>query len=129
PPAAQAPLSPPRASPRARRPAPRVRAPPAVARRRRRRRARARPPETARDRLPRRSPARVPPPLRTSAGAPGLDLDRLAGLDPDHLDVRRQLPQLVGRPGEQRKRPVVARDATAHAEQLERDGGLAGIHR
>ncbi len=40
-----------------------------------------------------------------------------------------QLPQLVRRPAQERKRPVVARDAAADAEELERDGRLLRPHR
>ena len=48
----------------------------------------------------------------------------------DDLDSRRrELPQLVGRAGEDRERAVVARDALRDAEELERDGRLLRVHR
>ena len=39
------------------------------------------------------------------------------------------LAKLFGRPGQERERPVVARDAAVDAEEFERDGRLARIHR
>ena len=51
------------------------------------------------------------------------------GWDRGDLDVRREPAQRVRRAVEQRERAVVARHAARHAEQLERDGGLARAHR
>src|SRR5439155_24807280 len=63
---------------------------------------------------------------RTSALS---NLARFPGLERDDFDARCLLPELVRGAGEQREGAVMARDAALAAEQLERDAGLARVHR
>src|SRR6266480_1925734 len=99
---------------------------PCATARRRARRARAARPGT-RSHLRRRAEAPADESRRTSAVS---NLDRLSRLECDDFDSRRrQLPQLVGRSGEDRERAVVARDALRDTEELERDGRLLRVHR